>query len=76
MPIEGLNKYVSWRDGLYDVTAFWVTRQELLHDHTIFQCVLRIADSNYLEKREISYSPGKKLGVASVSVYYIITLAF
>ena len=63
VPIEGLNKYVSWRDGLYDVTAFWVTRHEALHDHTIFECVMRIAGTNYLEKREISYSSGKNDGV-------------
>ncbi|XP_043196181.1 uncharacterized protein LOC122367281 [Amphibalanus amphitrite] len=56
VPIEGLNKYVSWRDGLYDVTAFWVTRHELLQDHTLFECIMRISDTNYMERREISYS--------------------
>ncbi|XP_037078585.1 uncharacterized protein LOC119099600 [Pollicipes pollicipes] len=68
VPIEGLHKYVSWRDGLYDVTAFWVTRDEFLRDHTVFECVMRVADTNYVEKREISYSPGRAMSAGPPTI--------
>jgi len=70
VPIEGLFKYVSWRDGLYDVTASWETRMEHLLSNTIFECVMRIADTNYVERCQLNYSPGKQSAAPAIDVNF------
>ena len=58
VPIEAIQKYVSWLDGLYAVTVFWVTREEFLLDQTVFVCRMNIPGTGHRDRRQITY-PGE-----------------
>lgn len=58
VPIEGIQKYIAWQDGLYHVRAFRLTRTEFLHAPTTFQCHVTIPLTNYRESRFLAVNPG------------------
>ena len=55
VPIEAVQKYVSWQDGLYSLTVFWVTKDEFLHEQTVFVCRMIIPGTGHRERRQITY---------------------
>ena len=57
VPIDAIQKYVSWQDGLYSLTVFWVTRDEFLFEQTVFVCLMNIPNTGHRERRQITY-PG------------------
>ena len=57
VPIDAIQKYVSWQDGLYSLTIFWVTRDEFLFEQTVFVCLMNIPNTGHRERRQITY-PG------------------
>ena len=57
VPIDAIQKYVSWQDGLYSLTVFWVTRDEFLYEQTVFVCLMNIPNTGHRERRQITY-PG------------------
>ncbi|XP_037086655.1 uncharacterized protein LOC119107330 [Pollicipes pollicipes] len=68
VPIEALQKYVSWRDGLYVVTAFWLTRDEFLDDQTLFVCSMSIPDTDHQEVHQITYPGADHMGPPEAAV--------
>ena len=59
VPIEAIQKYVSWQDGLYSLTVYWVTRDEFLYEQTVFVCRMNIPGTGHRERRQITY-PGEQ----------------